>query len=108
MMPTPDDTPNPSPAHADLVGKDERSRLDAAVGGLDGVDSAEQRAWGRDVLAALESLLPLQRATLLLAFIHQRTHRDIADLLGISVQSVGALLARSLTRLAAVLATGEP
>lgn len=100
MTPPPDDTHNPSPAHADLVGKDERSRLDA--------DSAEQRAWARDVLTALETLLPLQRATLLLAFIHQRTHRDIADLLGISVPSVGALLARGLTRLAAVLATGEP
>jgi DNA-directed RNA polymerase specialized sigma24 family protein len=107
MTPTPDNTPNPSPSHAELVGKDERSRLDAA-GGLDSADPAGRRAWARDVLAALETLLPLQRATLLLAFIHQRTHRDIADILGIPEPSVGAQLARGLTRLAAVLAAGQP
>lgn len=85
-----------------------RNRLDAAPGDLDGTDLEERRAWARDLRAALDTMLPLQRETLLLAFIHQRTHREIADILGIPVSSVGAQLARGLTQLATALPAWQP
>jgi RNA polymerase sigma-70 factor (ECF subfamily) len=108
MTSTPNGTPDPSRAHTEQAGEGEPSRLDAAPGGLGSAHLEECRAWARDLRAALDTLLPLQRETLLLAFVHQRTQREIADILGVPVSSVGAQLARGLTRLAAALAAGEP
>lgn len=108
MTSTPGGTPDLSPAHTERVGEGEPGRLDAAPDGLGGADLAERRAWARDLRGVLDTLLPLQREALLLAFIHQRTHREIAGILGVPVSSVGAQLTRGLTRLATALVAEKP
>lgn len=68
---------------------------DAPAPGAD-ADEVERRL---DVLRALDSLTPRQRATVVLRFFEDRSERDTADILGCSVGTVKSQTHDALARL---------
>lgn len=63
-------------------------------------EEAERRL---DVLRALDALSPRQRATVVLRYFEDRTERDTAEILGVSVGTVRSQAQAALARLRAAL-----
>lgn len=74
----------------------------------DPCDIATERIQSGELLSALETLPAEQRRTIELAFIHGRTHVEIADLMGCPLGTVKGRIRIGLSKLRASLATSMP
>ncbi len=83
----------------EVVGLDAAPPEEPPAAGLD-----QERVEARlDVLRALDTLTPRQRATVVLRFFEDRSERDTAEVLGVSVGTVKSQTHDALTRLRAAL-----
>ncbi|MGV9415600.1 sigma-70 family RNA polymerase sigma factor [Nocardia sp. NPDC003693] len=71
------------------------------------LEAVEQRAEERAVLRCLETLTPIQRETIALAYYGGRTYAEVADHLGTPVPTVKTRIRDGLKRLAACLTGGD-
>jgi len=70
------------------------------------IDSSADSQWGAiegDLESALDRLRPRERAAVLLRFYEQKTHAEIAALLGISLEASQKRLSRAMDRLRGIL-----
>jgi RNA polymerase sigma-70 factor, ECF subfamily len=85
-------------AHDRLAASDEALRVEAVDAG-----AAARTERNTDVSLAMARLKPRERALLWLAYANGSSHREIAEVLGLSTGSVKPLLFRARRRLAALL-----
>jgi RNA polymerase sigma-70 factor (sigma-E family) len=83
----------------EVVGLDAVPTEDAPLGGPE-QERVERRL---DVLRALDTLTPRQRATVVLRYFEDRTERDTAEILGVSVGTVKSQTHDALARLRAAM-----
>ncbi len=71
------------------------------------IDPAAETERRSDLARAMSHLRPRERAMLWLAYAQGSTHRDIASVIGVKVESVRLLLFRARRKLAALLRGGQ-
>lgn len=78
---------------------DEVPQSDLATGGEGPTDGIERRELATALLHAMESLPTKQRMALVLRYVHDLSHQQIADAMGIGIGTAGSLLFRGLAAL---------